>query len=496
MSPESILLQVVFLPIVLSIVPLLLERRVEPSKIGWFPTLLLLYCLTIEAPLALALLSGREGGFLYHVTWSPNLSLTFGLLADGVGLFMSLTILLISFIVALYSVKYMEHEHNLGMYHALYLIYVGGMVGCVLASDMLEFYVFFELMLIPSWALIHGWGTGEREKIAFKYLIYTHVGALSLLIGILATASVYGTFDLLAIRALASSSSFDGVGFRLIVIAMLIGLMVKLAIFPFHTWLPDAHAEAPTPVSALLSPLMIGIGGYGIFRIIFTSFQPILREFSFWLSVLALVTMVYGGLMALAQDDLKRLFAYSSISQMGYILFGLSSMMPLSVIGSFFHYFSHGAAKAVLFMISGIFIHQFGTRSISKLRGLAPRMPVTSIAMLTAFLSLSGIPPLCGFQSEWMIFLGAMMQGVQTGLWEVFVVIAAIAASTVTLSYALWTVKRVLFGSTPSSLSNSSDAPAVMLIPLVALVALSAALGAYPQPVNTALERVVEASVI
>jgi len=493
MQPEYVLFQIVFLPILVSVFLTMLHHQIKGKIAGWLCFICLTYILILVSIFTVNLFFGTSKAYIYSVVWAASLGLTFGFLADGLGMVMALTITLLSAVVAVYSIKYMENEENLPLYFSLYLLYTAGMLGTVLASDLIEFYVFFELMLIPSWALIHLWGTGERERIAFKYLIYTHVGALSLLIGILATGAVYGTFSLLEIGKTSKELQVNFFTAKLIVLALLVGLMVKLAIFPFHTWLPDAHAEAPTPISALLSPAMIGIGGYGIFRIIFTAFPKVIQNFSLGLSVLALTTMVYGGLMALAQDDIKRLLAYSSISQMGYLLFGLASMSTLGLVGSMFHYFSHGTSKAILFMVSGIFIHQAGTRSIKKLGGLASKLPYTSTAMTIAFLSISGVPPFNGFQSEWMIFLGAILYGVnQNQISRVIIAVFAVVASTLTMGYALWTIKRTLFGRVPDQLNNVKEASKLMVLPLLVLMVITVLTGIYPQFLNELLVSTVQ----
>jgi NADH-quinone oxidoreductase subunit M len=310
------------------------------------------------------------------------------------------------------------------------------------------------------------------------YFMWTHVGALALLAGILATFLLSGSFDL-AVIARARLPP----GLQMFVVGlMLFGLIVKMAAFGVHIWLPYAHAEAPTPISALLSPAMIGIGGYAIIRIVATVYAERLVEISTAIALWALVTMVYGGLMAFMQDDFKRLLAYSSISQMGYILLGISSMQVFGLSGSLFHYFSHGMGKGMLFMVAGAIILQaHGTRSISKLGGLAQRMPITATAALLGFLTIMGVPPLSGFLSEFLIFAGAFRSSLTQGLTtNLVIVILAVVSTAITAGYSLLTIKRIFFGKLPDELKSVKEAPLTVTLPLMTLAVLALLLGIFP----------------
>ncbi len=270
-------------------------------------------------------------------------------------------------------------------------------------------------------------------------------------------------------------------------IAMLIGFFIKMAIFPLHSWLPDAHAEAPTPISALLSPAMIGIGGYASIRIIYEAFPKLVELWPFMigLTCLALITMVYGGLMALAQDDLKRLLAYSSISQMGYMLFGVASVSIIGVMGAVLLYISHGLAKAVLFMIAGVFMHELKTRRISDLKGLAGLMPITAVVTLVSFLSLAGVPPLLGFWSEIFIFVGSMYAAIQSGfdVFRVAITSIAVIMSVLTAGYGLWTFKKVFYGEPSEKLKDIKKEPLTALALAVILAFFLVISGIYPTPI-------------
>jgi NADH-quinone oxidoreductase subunit M len=374
-----------------------------------------------------------------------------------------------------------KESREYGLYFALYLLYSTGMIGAVLATNLIEFYLFFELMLVPSYFLIARWGYGDRDRISFMYFMWTHVGALALLAGILTLWAVTGTFDLSAL-----SSAVIPTPYRFwITMMILAGLLVKMAAFGVHVWLPHAHAEAPTPISALLSPAMIGIGGYAMVRILMTISPELIGAVSFQLSIWALITMVYGALMALVQDDIKRLLAYSSISQMGYILLGIASVQIDGVSGSMLHYLSHGMGKGILFMVAGIIIAQcHGTRSISKLGGLARKMPVTASAALIGFLTILGVPPTSGFISEFLIFFGLINSAMNPiTLLKVVVAIGAVVSTALTAGYTLWTMKRVFFGPIPAEMAEVHEAPLTMTVPLIILAATAILVGIFPDSV-------------
>src|SRR5207244_3427442 len=308
-----------------------------------------------------------KGAYSELYTWSPIG--TFGLRVDNLSLPILLIISLLVTLIALFSVSYMRQRigddpGRYGLYYSLYMLYSLGMIGTVLATNLIEFYLFFEIMLVPSFFLIAEWGYGERDKISLTYFIWTHVGALVLLVGILVTGFLAGTTDMdSVVNNFAANPSIVPSLVRIGVVgAMCFGLFVKIAQFGLHAWLPSAYAEAPTPISALLSAAMTGIGGYAIVRIVMTiypsGFQALSALFAGW----ALVTMFYGSAMALVQDDVKKLLAYSSMSQMGYILFGLATFTSIGISGSMFQYISNATAKGILFIAVGEIMLQFRER--------------------------------------------------------------------------------------------------------------------------------------
>ena len=414
------LLQAVFLPLLLSPVAYVIGRKSGPNAATWFTFGVLLYC-TI-----LVILAAMSGTYEEHYMWTEMFG-EFGFLLDGLASPFAIIIYVLSTILVLYSKPYMVHKFKenfeeiqkqnqetsgqttaivdstglneyvnkqSSVYFAMFLVFAMGMLGTVLATNLIEFYIFFEVMLIPAFFMIAFWGDGNKRRIALMFFFWTHVGAVILLLGFLTIGLSVGSFDFADIQE--SAIPEDVV--LLAAVAIIIGLGVKLAAFGFHIWLPYAHGAAPTPISALLSPAMIGIGAYGLFRLII-EFMPVMySEIAIWLHIWGLVTMLYGGAMALMQDDLKRLFAYSSISQMGYLLFGIGSLSTLGLAGAEMMYVTHGLGKGILFMTAGILIVNVGTRKLSQLGGLAGKMPITAVCAVIGALTIMGVPPTSGLK--------------------------------------------------------------------------------------------------
>ncbi len=483
-----LLLGAIVAPLVSVPIVYLVGRKLR-EKTGYVAfALLLIPFVSILLSAALAT-NDPNGSYSEAYPWYPIG--TFGLRADNLSIPVLFTISLLTALIAIFSVPYMHHKigddpKRYGLYYSLYILYALGMTGTVLATNLIQFYAFFEIMLVPSFFLIAEWGYGDREKISLMYFFWTHVGALVLLVGILVTAYLSGSTDLDAVKTVLSTPGAISDTLRIgIVGAMCFGLFVKMAQFGLHVWLPHAHAEAPTPISALLSPAMIGIGGYATVRIVMTIYPQGFLALSAFFAGWAVITMFYGGLMAMVQDDIKRLLAYSSISQMGYILFGLASFTQLGVAGSMFQYVSHGTAKGILFIVAGSIILQVnGERSIGKLGGLASRMPITTTAAFIGFLAILGLPTTNGFLSEFFLFQGGFIRAADAAsLYRVVIAVLGVIATALTAGYSLWTLRRVFFGPTNATTSGVKEAPWTVTAPLIVLSIVTIALGIYPQPV-------------
>ena len=395
--------------------------------------------------------------------------------------------------IATYTPKEIRQYVNtqVGLYFALYLAFSMGMLGTVLATNLIEFFVFFELMLVPSFFLTAFYGYGAKRRIALMFFFWTHVGAVVLLLGLLAMGFFAGGFDYDTVRA--NVKNIPANWMSIIIFSLVIGLGVKLAAFLLHIWLPYAHAEAPTPVSALLSPAMIGIGAYGLLRLWLELLTGNYTQYSLYINIWGLATMIYGGAMALMQDDVKKVLAYSSISQMGYILFGLGSESILGITGGALFYVTHGLGKAILFMMAGSIILQTGTRSMSKLGGLAGNMPYTAVTTMIGALTIIGIPPTIVFMSEWILFVGVLQTALsQADSFRVVLFGFGILTTVLSSAYILWMYKRIFFGKIPERLVNVKDSSAYITATMAALAGLTLILGVYPDPILNPITNYVE----
>jgi proton-translocating NADH-quinone oxidoreductase chain M len=537
MAESYFLLAATFIPLLLAPVAYAIGRKAGAKSATWFSFGALAVSTGLMLIPAIGVYTGQQTVYVEQYAWGQFGN--FGLRLDGLSLPFALIIYILCTVIALYSRPYMVHKvkedlpgHGNGgrgaagvggvghgssndpsvhgshappseniesssqatvldtqqyvnsqvaLYFALYLTFSMGMLGTVLATNLIQFYVFFELMLVPSFFLIAFYGYGARRRIALMFFFWTHAGAVVLLLGLLAMGFFAGGFDFDTIRT--NASNIPAQWLPLIVFALVIGLGVKLAAFMLHIWLPYAHAEAPTPVSALLSPAMIGIGAYGLLRL----WMELLagtgsyEQYSLYINMWGLATMIYGGAMALMQDDIKRVLAYSSISQMGYILFGLSSESILGITGGTMMYITHGLGKAILFMMAGSIILQTGTRSMSKLGGLAGKMPYTAVIAMIGALTIIGIPPTSGFMAEWILFNGvlqtatAQMDPLRTTMFAL-----GILTTVLSSAYILWLYKRIFFGKIPEHLAHVRDPNWYITATMGVLAALTLIIGVYP----------------
>ncbi|MEW6603459.1 MAG: NADH-quinone oxidoreductase subunit M [Thermoproteota archaeon] len=528
MAESYYLLAATFIPLLLAPVAYGIGRKSGVNAATWFSFGILAVSTGLLAIPAIGIYNGNYTVYTESYTWGQFGN--FGLRIDGLSLPFALIIYILCTVLALYSKPYMVHkvsedlpEHKahgnntpahgnggshgnissgsqltvlesdqrvknqMGLYFSLYLAFSMGMLGTVLATNLIEFYVFFELMLVPSFFLIAFYGYGARRRIALMFFFWTHVGAVVLLLGLLAMGFFAGGFDFDTVKA--NAANIPAQWLSLIVFALVIGLGVKLAAFLLHIWLPYAHAEAPTPVSALLSPAMIGIGAYGLLRLWLELLTGSYEQYSLYINMWGLATMIYGGAMALMQDDIKKVLAYSSISQMGYILFGLGSESILGITGGTLMYVTHGLGKAILFMMAGSIILQTGTRSMAKLGGLAGKMPYTAVLAMIGALTIIGIPPTSGFMGEWILFNGvlqtaaASMDPLRTTMFAL-----GILATVLSSAYILWMFKRIFFGKIPEELAHVKDSNRYITATMGVLAALTLVIGVYPDLFLTPIE--------
>ncbi|MCS7103184.1 MAG: NADH-quinone oxidoreductase subunit M [Candidatus Korarchaeum sp.] len=487
---------VMFLSVVIPILISLLFPLIDASK----KVLTALSTLLLMIPLAvvtwLTFITGLREPVLDPIVLSNPTLGNFSMLLDAISAPVAISIGLVTSMISVYSLRYMEHRFeemereghkpaSWGVYFMLYVMFSAAMMGTVLSTNLIEFYLFLEVSLLPSFLLIAFYGYGRRERIALLYLIWTHVGALAFLVGVLLLGLNAGTFDFYnPIRATANLRLGEVLpeAMRLpVFIAILIGLFVKMAVFGVHIWLPYAHAEAPTPVSALLSPNLIGIAGYALIRIAYALFPSEFELVAPYLLGLALLTIIYGGLMALAQDDFKRFLAYSSVSQMGYLLMGIASITSLGMTGALLHYAAHAVGKALLFATAGVLITQLhGLRSIGKMGGLASKMPLTAALALIGFMHITGVPPSLGLWSEILIVAGVADFSMRIGHF-VSVVALLLVGIGLSTAYSFITMRRIFFGKESEAAEHAREAGYDLLGPMIVVAAMGLVLFLLPQ---------------
>ncbi len=359
-------------------------------------------------------------------------------------------------------------------YYAMYLLLVTGMLGVFCTLDFFLFYVFWEIMLLPMYFLIGIWGGPKREYAAIKFFIYTLVGSVLILLVILAFYFKTGSFDMLELireRPFQANPVFEKVLF----FALFIGFAIKIPVFPFHTWLPDAHVEAPTAISVILAGILLKMGAYGLLRISFPMLPGAAWDdgVRYFLAVLGLVNIIYGALCAMAQTDFKRLVAYSSISHMGFVLLGIAVLNAEALNGAVFQMFSHGLSSAMLFLLVGVIYDRAHHRDLSRFGGLGTKMPIYLTLSIVGFFASLGLPGTSSFISEIMVFLGS---------YQVYlgITIAALLGIILTAAYILWTVERVYLGKLRPEFEGFSDCSGREIFTLVPLALLLILFGILP----------------
>lgn len=407
--------------------------------------------------------------FIKNSSWIPSLNIHYFVGVDGISAPMIFLSALIFFLALIISWNITDRIKE---YFILFLVLETGVIGVFVSLDLFLFYVFWELVLIPMYFLIGIWGGKNRRYAAIKFILYTAAGSLVMLIGILGMyfASEPHTFSIVELSKQEFTRSFQLLMFLL----LFFGFAVKVPIFPFHTWLPDAHVEAPTAGSVILAGLLLKLGTYGFLRISFPLLPDAAEAFSYAFAILGVINIIYGACAAMAQQDLKKMIAYSSISHMGYVLLAMASLTDTGLNGAVLQMFSHGVITGALFMLVGVIYDRAHIRDIDAFGGLARQVPIYASLMFFSCLASLGLPGLAGFVSEFLCFAGAL---------PVFKVLTIVSLSGIVISavYLLWMLERIFLGELNPKYANLPDVTKREFIALVPLVLVIFTVGVYPR---------------
>jgi NADH-quinone oxidoreductase subunit M len=407
--------------------------------------------------------------FVEKLEWIPTFNIQYFLGLDGI----SITLVLLSALLFFVAMIVSWHiEKMTKAYVCLFLLLETGVLGTFLALDLFLFFVFWELTLLPMYFLIGIWGGPRRQYAAIKFFLYTMFGSVLMLLGIIAMYYEAGTFAMPAMFALEEITIMSP---KVLYLMFAIGFAVKIPIFPFHTWLPDAHVEAPTPISVILAGILLKMGAYGFFRIAFPFFPDAALYFSWLLALLGLINIIYGSLCAMAQEDLKKLVAYSSIGHMGYMLLGMASFVEVGLKGGHMQMFTHGLSSGLLFLLVGVVYQRAHHRNISGFGGLASQMPYYAGFMCLATFAGLGLPGLAPFISEALSFVGAFYAE-STRIYAII----GISGILLTASYMLWMFQRIFFGEVNEENADLPDINYREMIAAAPLMILLVVFGVYP----------------
>ena len=467
---------ILFLPVVgLIVIALLPKPQQRTIKLIALISTLASFALSI----AVFCLFDRSAGFIGQIqfqeqlSWIPAINAFYHLGIDGLSLplVILMTFLGVLAVLVSWNVQLRPKEYFIWL-----LLLETSILGVFCSLDMVLFFLFWELELIPMYFLISVWGGGRKEYSAIKYVIYTLVGSAMMLAGILSIYFTTGSLNMMELAGLDAARPF--IPLAAMFFLMLVGFAIKLPVFPLHTWLPDAHTDAPTAASVILAGSLLKMGGYGMIRLCVSIFPAVALQYAPLLTALAAVSVLYGAAVTLRQKDLKRLIAYSSVSHMGYVLLGIFALTQVSLTGAVLQMFSHGIITGLLFAMVGLVYDKAHERNLDNLGGLARQMPVIVAVFSIAGLASLGLPGTSGFAAEFITFVGSYSSTVVEGI-RVYTLLGVFGI-VLTAGYILWMLQRVFYGPPLDKFNKVPDANNVEKVCIFSFVAAIMLVGIYP----------------
>ena len=468
----------IWTPIVFGAVLLALGRESQAQLVRWIALLGSLVSLLVTLPLYTGFRLGTaEMQFVEKTPWISRFNVNYYLGVDGISLWFVLLTAFITVIVVIAGWQVIQRKVN--QYMAAFLILSGLMIGVFAALDGILFYVFFEATLIPMYLIIGIWGGPRKIYAAFKFFLYTLLGSMLMLVAFIYLYAVSGgSFDVLTWHKLPLSATAQ----TLLFFAMFAAFAVKVPMWPVHTWLPDAHVEAPTGGSVVLAAIMLKLGAYGFVRFSMPILPDASREWAWLMIALSLIAVIYIGLVALVQQDMKKLVAYSSVAHMGFVTMGFFVFNDLGVTGGLVQMIAHGFVSGAMFLCIGVLYDRVHSREISSYGGVVNSMPRFGAFALLFFMANCGLPGTAGFIGEWMVILAA----VRANFWLGLLLATALITGA---GYSLWMFKRVYFGAVANDevrAMRDINAREFLVLALLAVAVLW--MGLYPKPFTDVMD--------
>lgn len=436
-----------------------------------------------------------DGGVMpyWFGDWNPvgKWAIGIGFGVDQLSLLLGLIVSFTTMLSSIYSIKYLSDDDGKEKYYPLFLLLTGSMMGFVLTGDLFNMFVMLEIMTFAAISLV-AFRTYKYQSIeaAFKYIVIGSIGSSLILLGTVIIYSRFHTLNIAQIGANLANANYDPVSIFALAL-LLSGYAVKAFLVPCHTWPPDAHMAAPSSVSMILSSVMSKTGVYAIIRILYTMYQSMdLNSMEYMLVFWGSITMIVGITMAITQNDLKRMLAFSSVSQIGYIIIGVGLSTQLGITGGVYHMVNHAVFKSLLFLCAGAVYLRVHTTNLDEMGGLAKRMPYTTVLFIVGMMSIGGIPPFNGFVSKWLIYKATFEAGFAP------VTIVALLCSVLSLATLLKAMQSVFFGQLPEKYNDVKEAPKSMLIPMGVLGLLSLVGGLFPTVVDQYITRPVTSAIL